>query len=121
LVKSVTTISDNYAADIIVCNKIYIPAKKKKVDKQERSSSALSLLGIDKEFPELDVHNIMFTEDYKTEFEHIFDSKTIYEDPTIYINITSKHIKEDAPKGKENWFVMINVPSVYGQDWENDC
>jgi hypothetical protein len=51
----------------------------------------------------------MFTEDYKTEFEHIFDSKTIYEDP-IYINITSKHIKEDAPKGKENWFVMINVP-----------
>jgi hypothetical protein len=42
----------------------------------------------------------MFTEDYKTEFEHIFDSKTIYEDPTIYINITSKHIKEDAPKGK---------------------
>jgi phytoene dehydrogenase-like protein len=61
----------------------------------------------------------MFTEDYKTEFEHIFDSKTIYEDPTIYINITSKHIKEDAPKGKENWFVMINVPSVYGQDWES--
>jgi hypothetical protein len=60
----------------------------------------------------------MFTEDYKTEFEHIFDSKTIYEDPTIYINITSKHIKEDA-KGKENWFVMINVPSVYGQDWES--
>jgi hypothetical protein len=43
----------------------------------------------------------MFTEDYKTEFEHIFDSKTIYEDPTIYINITSKHIKEDAPKEKE--------------------
>jgi phytoene dehydrogenase-like protein len=43
----------------------------------------------------------LFTEDYKTEFEHIFDSKTIYEDPTIYINITSKHIKEDAPKGKK--------------------
>jgi hypothetical protein len=28
----------------------------------------------------------MFTEDYKTEFEHIFDSKTIYEDPTTSIS-----------------------------------
>jgi phytoene dehydrogenase-like protein len=81
LVKSVTTISDNYAADIIVCNadihtvydKLIPSAKKlKEVDKQERSSSALIFTGIDKEFPELDVHNIMFTEDYKTEFEHIF-------------------------------------------------
>ena len=128
LAKSVITASNNFAADVIVCNAdihtVYeklIPSSKKlkKVDKQERSSSALIFYwGIDKEFPELDVHNILFTEDYKTEFDHIFDSKTIYKDPTIYINITSKQLKEDAPKGKENWFVMINVPSVYGQDWE---
>lgn len=128
LVKGVETKEKNYDAEIVVCNadihtvyeKLLPSAKKlKKVDAQERSSSALIFYwGIDKNFPELDVHNIMFTEDYKTEFEHIFDSKTIYEDPTVYINITSKQIKEDAPKGKENWFVMINVPSVYGQDWD---
>lgn len=129
LVKSVTTVVGNYPADIVVCNadihtvyeKLIPSAKKlKEVDKQERSSSALIFYwGIDKEFPELDVHNIMFTEDYKTEFDHIFESKTICEDPTIYINITSKKIAGDAPKGKENWFVMINVPSVYGQDWNS--
>jgi len=128
LVKSVTTASGNYAGDIVVCNAdihtVYeklIPSAKKlqEVDQQERSSSALIFYwGIDGEFPELDVHNIMFTEDYKAEFHHIFESKTISEDPTIYINITSKKIASDAPKGKENWFVMINVPSVYGQDWE---
>jgi phytoene desaturase len=127
LAKSVTTSSRNYPADIVVCNadihtvyeKLIPSAKKlKEVDQQERSSSALIFYwGIDKEFPQLDVHNIMFTEDYKTEFAHIFETKTIYEDPTIYINITSKKIAGDAPKGKENWFVMINVPSVYGQDW----
>jgi phytoene desaturase len=129
LVKSVTTTDRNFTADVIVCNadihtvyeKLIPSAKKlKEVDKQERSSSALIFYwGIDKEFPKLDVHNIMFTEDYKAEFDHIFESKTIYEDPTIYINITSKKSKEDAPKGKENWFVMINVPSVYGQDWDS--
>lgn len=128
VVKSVATITANYIADVIVCNadihtvyeKLIPSAKKlKEVDKQERSSSALIFYwGINKEFPQLDVHNIMFTEDYKTEFDHIFESKTIYEDPTVYINITSKKIEDDAPKGKENWFVMINVPSVYGQDWE---
>jgi phytoene desaturase len=129
LVKSVKTASDNYIADLVVCNadihtvyeRLMPSAKKlKEVDKQERSSSALIFYwGINKEFPELDLHNILFTEDYKKEFDHIFDSKTIYEDPTIYVNITSKQIKEDAPKGKENWFVMINVPSVYGQDWDS--
>jgi phytoene desaturase len=129
LVKSVTTKSAKYTADSIICNAdihtVYeklLPSAKKlnQVDKQERSSSALIFYwGINKAFPELDVHNILFTEDYKTEFDHIFESKTIYEDPTVYINITSKHIKEDAPKGQENWFVMINVPSVYGQDWDS--
>lgn len=129
IVKSVTTADDKYHADVVVCNgdihtvynKLLPSAKKlKEVDSQERSSSALIFYwGINKEFPQLDVHNIMFTEDYKTEFEHIFDSKTIYEDPTIYINITSKKIKGDAPKSKENWFVMINVPSVYGQNWDS--
>jgi len=126
--KSVRTKSDNYEGYSIVCNAdihtVYeklIPSAKKlaQVDKQERSSSALIFYwGIGKEFPELDVHNILFTEDYKTEFDHLFESKTITQDPTIYINITSKKLKEDAPEGKENWFVMINVPSVYGQDWD---
>lgn len=129
LAKSVRTESGNHVADLIVCNadihtvyeKLIPSAKKlKQVDEQERSSSALIFYwGIEKVFPELDVHNILFTEDYKAEFDHLFDSKTIYNDPTIYINITSKKIVGDAPKGKENWFVMINVPSVYGQDWDS--
>ena len=39
------------------------------------------------------------------------------EDPTVYINITSKDVKEDAPEGSENWFVMVNAPTNCGQDW----
>lgn len=88
--------------------------------KQERSSSALIFYwGIKKEFPELDLHNIFFTSNYKEEFKHIFTEKALYNDPTIYVNITSKEDKNDAPLGCENWFVMVNAPTHEGQDWES--
>ena len=34
------------------------------------------------------------------------------------MNISSKEDPFDAPKGCENWFVMINVPGNTGQDWD---
>jgi phytoene dehydrogenase-like protein len=66
----------------------------------------------------LKVHNIFFSSDYKKEFEVMFQEKSIYEDPTVYIHISSKMERKDAPNGMENWFVMINVPSDQGQDWD---
>lgn len=88
--------------------------------KQERSSSALIFYwGIKASFSELDLHNIFFSENYTEEFAAIWGKKTISDDPTIYINISSKYKIDDAPPRCENWFVMINVPPDYGQDWES--
>ncbi|GIS01004.1 MAG: hypothetical protein CM15mP102_18240 [Flavobacteriales bacterium] len=39
-------------------------------------------------------------------------------DPTVYICSTSKIVKEDAPPGCENWFILINSPFDSGQDWK---
>ena len=90
-----------------------------KILKQERSSSALIFYwGINKQFAQLDLHNIFFSGDYKAEFYHIWQQKNIYHDPTVYLNISSKFKADDAPKGCENWFVMINVPANTGQDWD---
>ena len=86
---------------------------------QERSSSAVIFyLGISRTFKELDLHNIFFSKDYKEEFKAIFEEQTVSDDPTVYINITSKDIAADAPTGCENWFVMINTPADKGQDWD---
>ncbi|MDN3587228.1 phytoene desaturase family protein [Pedobacter aquatilis] len=91
----------------------------KKLLSQQRSSSALIFYwGIKSIYPELGLHNILFAKDYQSEFDAIWSKKSISEDPTIYINITSKHIATDAPKDCENWFVMINVPANEGQDWD---
>lgn len=85
---------------------------------QPKSTSALIFYwGIQHQFEELDLHNILFSADYKAEFDHLEAGK-VYKDPTIYINITQKYGKEDAPPGCENWFTMINVPCNSGQDWE---
>ena len=83
----------------------------KKLIQQEKSSSAYVFYwGINKEFEALGLHNILFSDDYKKEFDHLFSKQFPTDDPTIYINITSKYCKDDAPKGCENWFVMVNVP-----------
>ncbi len=86
---------------------------------QEKSSSALIFYwGMNKVFKQLDVHNIIFSNSYENEFRCLFENKTLAEDPTVYIHITSKHISSDAPVNGENWFVMVNAPNHVGQDWE---
>lgn len=90
----------------------------RKVLKQERSSSALIFYwGIRHDFEELGLHNIFFSADYANEFSCIFEKGMVGNDPTIYINITSKMEEGMAPEGCENWFVMVNVPANTGQDW----
>jgi diapolycopene oxygenase len=127
-ITGITSESSSYEADLVVSNMDIYPTYRKllpdlkapeKTLNQERSSSALIFYwGIDREFPELDLHNILFSEDYKSEFEHIFKQKNLSSDPTVYINITSKESPEDAPTGHENWFVMVNAPGDYGQNWD---
>lgn len=91
----------------------------KKVLKQERSSSAVIFYwGINKSFSKLQLHNIFFSKDYKSEFDNIFVGQQLTNDPTVYINITSKMEASQSPEGKENWFVMVNAPANTGQDWE---
>lgn len=90
-----------------------------KIEKEERSSSALIFYwGVNGTFPELDVHNIFFSDQYQEEFRHLFSLKTGYYDPTVYIYVSSKYNKNDAPEGCENWFVMVNAPADVGQNWE---
>ncbi|MBN7809963.1 phytoene desaturase [Algoriphagus sp. H41] len=91
----------------------------KRLLSQPKSSSALIFYwGVKKVFPELDLHNILFSEDYREEFGHIFKKGTIHHDPTVYINITSVMKPDDAPAGCMNWFTMINVPNNQGQNWD---
>ena len=106
--------------DVFYTYKKLLPKEKHpmRILNQPKSTSALIFYwGIKHSFEALDLHNIFFSNDYKNEFEHLAEGK-VCDDPTIYVNITSKYVKGEAPEGCENWFVMVNVPHDSGQDWE---
>ena len=85
---------------------------------QPSSSAVVFYWNMNKSFSNINVHNIIFSRDQKKEFDYIFNKKSIYDDPTVYICSTSKIVKEDAPIGCENWFILINSPFDSGQDWK---
>ncbi len=119
--------SQTHHCDKVICNMDVFHAYRQLLPKekhphktlnQPKSTSALIFYwGIKKQFKELGLHNILFSENYREEFD-LLDSGKISDDPTVYINITSKHEKGDAPADCENWFTMINVPFNSGQNWE---
>lgn len=127
-VKGIHANNEFYEADIIICNldvyfvynQLLNDRRKAKILQQiERSTSAIIFYwGMEKTFDQLELHNIFFSKNYKDEFLKISSARKVPNDPTIYINITSKKKQNDAPKKCENWFVMINTPPNIGQDWE---
>jgi len=127
-VEGVTVNQKEVKADIVISNMdVYYTyknlmnneLKSKKITRQERSSSAIIFYwGINNSFSSLGLHNIFFSANYKKEFDSIFTKMVVDEDPTIYINITSKMEPTQAPANCENWFVMVNAPHDVGQDWE---
>lgn len=114
-------------ADVVVCNadvsyayKHLLPKLSLGVVRSRLKPSTSALIfywGMNQQFDNLDVHNILFSGSYKDEFR-MLDKGRIYHDPTVYIFIGSKACAADAPKGKEGWFTMINVPANTGQHWD---
>jgi phytoene desaturase len=127
----ITTGSGQIDADVVVSNadvwstyRQLLPQEKapEKILNRRRSSSAFIFYwGMRKQFPQLDVHNVLFSNDYRREFEQIFSRKTYPDDPTVYIHISSKVKPDDAPPGGENWFVMINAPHLTPENREIDA
>lgn len=80
-------------------------------DKKEPSPSALLMyLGVKGAIPEFEHHTLLFTEDWKDNFTAIFNDKTIPKPASLYISKTSQ-TDTTAPKGHENIFVLVPLPS----------
>jgi len=106
--------------DVNTTNKVFLKSEYSPAPKDLSSSALVFYWGINGIHNEFTIHNILFSLDYKNEFDDIFIKETIPDDPTIYIYISSKFNSDDASEGCENWFVMINTPSIGDQNWEEE-
>ncbi|HOT97456.1 MAG TPA: phytoene desaturase family protein [bacterium] len=101
-------------ADVVTVFNRLLPGfgkERRKLNRLEPSLSGMIFLwGVKKCHPELAHHTIFFSADYRREFSQIFDELRAPEDPTVYVAITSRADAGDAPKGGENWFVLVNMP-----------
>ncbi len=93
--------------------------KPERILNQPKSSSIIGFYwSVKGDHKQLGVHNMLFSKDENAEYNAVFDQGTICNDPSVYISITSKHVKGDAPDGCENWFVIIIAPNDKGQSWD---
>lgn len=88
--------------------------------KHEAGPSALLMyLGVKGSLPELEHHNLFFVDDWKKNFDAIFNDKKLPTPASIYICKPSATDPSVAPKGHENVFVLVPLPP--GVDLDNDA
>lgn len=86
--------------------------------KQAGPSALLMYLGVKGEIPELIHHNLLFTKDWRANFDAIFKHKSWPTPASIYICKPSATDASVAPNNHENMFVLVPVPAKLGTNKE---
>ncbi len=80
--------------------------------KKEAGISALLMyVGVKGSLPQLEHHNLYFVDAWKENFASIYDKKRIPESASIYVSRTSATDPTTAPKGHENLFFLVPLPT----------
>ena len=113
-------------SDLVLCNADFPYAMKnlikdesnrkkytdKKIDKMDYSCSCMMFyLGIDHKLDQLDLHNILFSDDFDGNIEDIFEGR-LPDDASMYFYCPSKLDESLAPKNQEVLYVLIPIPNL---------
>jgi phytoene desaturase len=85
-------------------------------------SGFVLLLGTRKQYPQLSHHNIFFSNNYRAEFDDLFERNIPQRHPTIYICASTRTDPSQAPAGHENLFILVNAPYLTAKvDWQREA
>ena len=111
-------------ADIVISNADYqftetrfLPEKaqtykKRYWDKKVLAPSAFILyLGVKEKMPRLIHHNLLFSDDWRKNFDEIYKDPKLPNEPSLYVCAPSVTDPGVAPEGKENLFVLVPIAS----------
>jgi phytoene desaturase len=97
----------------------YSPEKLKQ--KKFSCSTFMMYLGLDKIFPDLPHHSILFAKDYHQNTEDIFRNLKLSDDISFYIRNSSVTDPTVAPEGKSAIYILVPVPNnLSGIDWAKE-
>lgn len=93
----------------------------KKLQNKEYSCSAFMIyLGLDKEYPELSYHSIVFADDYPRNVEETTQTLKLSDDPSVYVHYPAAQDKTMAPKGHSTLYLLVPVPNLRSNiDWKS--
>ncbi len=93
----------------------------KNLDRKNYSCSTFMIyLGLDRDYPQLEHHNIFIAEDYEKNFLEIESDKELSKDPSFYVQNASKTDPSLAPSGKSALYILVPVANLKGKiDWES--
>lgn len=81
-------------------------------DKRVMAPSAFIMyLGVREKLPGLVHHNLLFSKDWRKNFDDIYKDPRLPNDPSLYICAPSVTDDGVAPPGKENLFVLVPIAS----------
>lgn len=112
------------AADIVISNadmwftETKLLAEKWQTHKQKywnkkvlAPSAFIMYLGVSEKLPSLIHHNLLFSEDWRKNFDDIYKSPQLPGEPSLYVCAPSVTDGGVAPEGKENLFVLVPIAS----------
>ncbi|WKD57963.1 zeta-carotene-forming phytoene desaturase [Corynebacterium capitovis DSM 44611] len=78
--------------------------------------TVLVMLGVRGRLPQLTHHNLLFSQDWSSDFDAVFDgpvsSRPLNASRSLYISMPSVTDPSTAPDGCENLFVLVPVPAA---------
>ena len=118
-------------ADLIVANadlpyvyRALLPdrAQAKRLERKNYTCSAIMFYwGVDKVYPQLEIHNLFVAGDYRASFDRVFKDYSLPDEPNFYVHAPTRVDPSAAPPGQDTLMVLIPVGRLNGsitQDWK---
>lgn len=85
-------------------------------------SAFIMYLGVKEKLPNLIHHNLLFSDDWRKNFDDIYKDPRLPEEPSLYVCAPSVTDPSVAPEGRENLFVLVPIASdLQISDHEKDA
>ena len=132
--KKVHTKDNTYDADLVISGGDYHHTEQVLLEKKDRQyteeywnsrtmspSSLLFYLGVDKQLPNLQHHNLFFDTDFELHASEIYNTPKWPTSPLFYACVPSKTDNAVAPAGMENLFLLMPLaPGIQDSEYHRE-